>query len=88
MTVKARIESVKATMRDIVCEAARLRGEPIVLRKAYDEDNTWDVEVQPNGTTVYDGCAKDQRGPLGTVDDLSMWELAMLLEVLEAKIGF
>lgn len=84
MALTARIESVKATMRDIVCDAARSRGEPIVMRKAYDEDSTWDVEVQPNGTTVYDGCAKDERGPLGTVEDLSIWELAMLLEALDA----
>jgi hypothetical protein len=84
MTLEARIESVKAAMRDIVCDEVRSRGEPIVLKKAYDEDNTWDIEVQPNGTTVYDGCAKDKHGPLGTVEDLSLWELAMLLEVLEA----
>jgi hypothetical protein len=83
MTLKTRIHAVDATMRDIVCEAARLQDKPIRLRTSY-ADGTWDVEVQPNGTTLYSGYAEEERGRFGTVEDLTMWELAMILEPLAA----
>lgn len=74
-------------MRDIVCEAARTQGKPIRLCTGYADGN-WEVEVQPNGTTLYDGYAREVRGTLGTVDDLTMWELGLILDQLAGREAF
>lgn len=82
MTLQAQIQAVDKTMRDIVLQEAQLRGR--VLLRTYHADGTWTVEVLPGGQTIYGGYAEESRGRHGTINDLSLWELAMLLEGLAA----
>lgn len=67
-------------MRDLVLRAARKAGS-VRLRVAY-ADNFWTVEVASDGTTKYDGYAEEARGPTGDLTDLTLWELASILETL------
>ena len=67
-------------MRIAVLQGARDRGS--VRMNVHHADNYWAVNVNADGTTSYEGYAQETRGPSGDVTDLTLWELAHLLQTL------
>lgn len=84
MTIKDRILSVEAQMRAVVLEGAEKRGS--VKLHTHHADGYWTVTVHGDGHTTYEGYAAASRDRnFGSVDELKLWELAMLLEELSAS---
>lgn len=80
MSLNAAISAIRASMVAVVLQGAKERGE--VRLHTHHADNHWAVTVFPHGATLYENYAEEARGTRGTVEDLSRWELALLLEAL------
>lgn len=81
MPLQQRIQAVATELRSIVLDGAAQRGT-VRLHQSY-ADNYWTVTVYADGTTRYDNYAEEARGPRGSVNDLTLWELATLAEELQ-----
>lgn len=80
MTIKEEVQKLLQDMQNLALRAATEQGA--LKMRTYHADGIWAVEVHPDGRTVYGGYAEESRGPYGTIEDLTMWELAALLERL------
>lgn len=78
MSLKHKVSALEVAMRGVVREAAEKQG-PLRLHTHY-ADNYWTVTVHGDGTTQYENYAEEARGPRGKLEELSLWELASLLE--------
>ncbi len=81
MSLKHKVTALEVAMRSVVREAAEKQG-PQRLHTHY-ADNYWTVTVHADGTTQYENYAEEARGPRGKLEELSMWELAHLLQQVE-----
>lgn len=80
MPLKDQIQDIASAMRKLVLQGASEQG-PVRLHTAY-ADNYWTVEAQADGSTRYENYAEEARGPRGSIADLSLGELALLLQSL------
>lgn len=74
----AEIARIRTDMCNVVLETAKADG-PVVMVEGY-ADSFWRVTVNADGTTIYGGYAEEQRGPTGTIAQLTMWELGHMLD--------
>ncbi len=81
MSLKNEIAGIRRSMRAAVLMGAAQRGS--VRLHTHYADNYWTVEIRADGSAVYENYAEEARGPSGTLEDLSLWELALLLQALE-----
>lgn len=59
----------------------RAKTQGMLTLDAPYADNSWKVDVYPDGGTRYGSYAREQRGPHGTLVDLKAWELVGLLQL-------
>lgn len=83
MSLQQRIKAATSELRSIVLAGADLHGS-VKLHMSY-ADNYWTVTVMAGGATRYENYAEESRGPHGSINDLKLWELAMLAEEIERQ---
>ena len=80
------IQSMKNMAREALVEAAKERGT-LRFRKGY-ADGFWAVTIYPDGSTTYGGYAAENRNKeVGDIDELSLWEMASLVEAYESSMA-
>lgn len=83
MRLVHRLNSITQQLQDVALVAAAQHGK-LELRQQY-ADHYWEVTVFPDGRVTYGSYAEEARGPNGTVDQLTLGELASLAEVAQEK---
>lgn len=78
--VKA-IDAIHATMKELVLQVAAERGS-VRYHTSY-ADNYWTVTVYADGRVLNENYAEEQRGPHSRIEDLSLIEMAGLLDAIE-----
>lgn len=78
MSLKTEVQDLVEQMRALALKAAARQGS--LRLKTHYADNYWTVTLHGDGRTSYDGYAEESRGPTGTVSQLTMWELSLLLQ--------